>query len=84
MPFTQDVVDELNLLMHFSMESLQQGIKVHSNAEPAVIAAAQRLYDKGILSQSDGGYLTDLGVEAAELAEKLLNIMNSEKGLPTG
>jgi uncharacterized protein (TIGR02647 family) len=84
MPFTQDVVEELNVLMHFSLKSLQQGIKIHSNAEASVIAAAQRLYDKGILSQADGGYLTDLGIEAAELADKLINIMNSEKEIPVG
>lgn len=77
MPFNQERVDELNILMQFNLESMQEGIKVHANAEPSVIAAAQRLYDKGILSQADGGYLTDLGQEAVELADKLLSILNS-------
>ena len=81
MLFTPEVVEELNVLMRFSMESIQQGIKIHSNAEPALIAAGQRLYDKGVLSQADGGYLTDLGLEAIELAEKLINIMNSSAEL---
>lgn len=81
MPFTPEVVEELNVLMRFSMESIQQGIKIHSNAEPEVIDAARRLHDKGILSQEDGGYLTDLGIEAIELAEKLMNIMNSSAEL---
>jgi len=82
MPFTQDINDELNMLMRFNkMHSTQQGIKVHSDADAEVIAATQRLYEKGIISQDDGGYLTDLGLEAVELAEKLLNIMSSSAGL---
>ena len=77
MPFSQDLVDELNVLMHFNLTSMQEGIKVHTNAEPSVIAATQRLFDKGIISQADGGYLTDLGLEATELADKLLSILSS-------
>lgn len=57
---------------------------MHHNAEPAVIAATQRLYDKGLLSQADGGYLTDLGMEAAELADKLLSILTSPTTVTTG
>lgn len=77
MPFNQERVDELNVLMQFKLTSMQEGIKVHTNAEPAVIAATQRLHDKGILTRTDGGYLTDLGMEAAELADKLLSILSS-------
>ena len=77
MPFKQQVVDELNVLMQFSLASTQQGIKVHSSAKPEVIAATQRLYEKGVITQADGGYLTDLGLEAEELANKLLGILNS-------
>ncbi|MDH5446040.1 MAG: TIGR02647 family protein [Gammaproteobacteria bacterium] len=78
MSFKQDVVDELNVLMHFSLSSMQQGIKVHSNAEENIIAATQRLFEKGIITQEDGGYLTDLGLEAEELANKLLAILGSK------
>ncbi len=77
MHFSQERVDELNMLMHFNMASMQEGIKVHADADPAMIAATQRLYDKGIISQYDGGYLTDLGLEAVELADKLVSILNS-------
>lgn len=77
MPFNQDVVDELNVLMQFSLASTQQGIKVHSSAEDSVISATRRLFEKGIITQDDGGYLTDIGLEAEELANKLLGIMNS-------
>lgn len=77
MPFNQERVEELSVLMQFNLDSMQEGIKVHANAEPSIIAATQRLYDKGILTQSDGGYLTDLGIEAAELADKLLSILTT-------
>lgn len=81
MPFAQELVDELNVLMRFQLASMQEGIKVHSNAEPEVIAATQRLHIKGLLSQADGGYLTELGLEAAELADKLLSILTSPPNL---
>lgn len=77
MPFAQELVDELNVLMRFNLASMQEGIKVHTSAEPAVIEATQRLYDKGLISQADGGYLTDLGLEATELADKLLSILTT-------
>ena len=77
MPFSQDMLAELNVIMRFNLDSLQEGIKVHSNAEAAVIDATRRLFEKGILTQADGGYLTDLGVEAADLANKLLGIMST-------
>jgi uncharacterized protein (TIGR02647 family) len=38
MPYTPDLVDELNTLIRFDLETSQQGIKVHKNADPDVIA----------------------------------------------
>jgi len=76
MSIDQERVDELNLLLQFNLNSLQEGIKVHTTAEPSVISAAQRLHDKGLLTLADGGYLTDLGMEAAEMADKLLRILS--------
>ena len=81
MPFSQQLVDELNMLMHFNLTSTLEGIKVHATAEPALIAATRRLYEKGLVTQVDGGYLTDLGREAAEQAEAVLTILNSERTL---
>ena len=43
-----------------------QGIKIHSDADSSLIDAAKRLYDKGITDSSDGGYLTDLGLDLIE------------------
>ena len=77
MPYTPDLVDELNTLIRFDPATSQQGIKVHKTADPAVIAAVERLHAKGLLSQVDGGYLTRLGREAAEHAQAALTILTS-------
>ena len=68
MIFTSDMVAELNLLLKFPNKSLMQGLKIHNDAEPAAIAAAKRLFDKGIVTLPDGGYLTDLGHDLFEHA----------------
>ncbi|MCH8531070.1 MAG: TIGR02647 family protein [Saccharospirillum sp.] len=77
MPFSVDHLAELNLLTQFPMTSQQAGLKVHSHeADPALVAAAQRLHEKGLISQKDGGYLTPLGSEALELSQKLAGILS--------
>lgn len=68
MPFNQELTEELNLILKFPNKSLMQGLKVHNDADPSVVAAAQRLFKKGIVNQPDGGYLTDLGHDLAEHA----------------
>lgn len=78
MPFTPDLVDELNTLLHFDLGTTQQGIKIHKTAAPAVIAATRRLHAKGLLTQSDGGYLTGLGRDAAEAVQAALTILTSD------
>ncbi len=77
MPYTPDLVHELNTLIRFDPATSQQGIKVHKNADPDVIAATRRLHEKGLLSLADGGYLTGLGRDAAEHAQALLTILTS-------
>ena len=77
MPFQPELIEELNMIVRFKPDSIQEGLKVHSNAAPDVIAATQRLYDKGLISQPDGGYLTDLGHELAQHAQSVLNILQS-------
>ena len=77
MPYTSDLVDELNTLIRFDLESGQHGIKVHKTAELQVINAVQRLFAKGLLTQADGGYLTSLGRDAAEHAQTLLSILTT-------
>ena len=75
MMFDNDLTAELNLLTQFNLKNEQDGIKVHNEASPDVVAAAERLHDKSLISQKDGGYLTDLGRKAAEHAEALSTIL---------
>ena len=69
MTFTSEMIAELNLLLKFPNKSLMQGLKIHNDAEPEVISAANRLFDKGIVTLPDGGYLTDLGHDLFEHAQ---------------
>ena len=55
MQFDQTMIDEFTLLAKFPRESKMQGIKLHSDAEPALLSAAQRLFDKGVIDSPDGG-----------------------------
>lgn len=81
MPFSQEHLDELNLLALFDSASSQEGIKVHQqSASPTMVSAAERLHQKGLITQKDGGYLTPLGNETAEHVEKVLAILNSSAG----
>jgi uncharacterized protein (TIGR02647 family) len=76
MQFTQDNLDELNILVRYKLTTTLEGIKVHTTASPTTIAATQRLYHKGLITLEDGGYLTALGHETAEHAHALLGLMN--------
>lgn len=75
MAYTAALLDELNILRLYSLESMQEGIKIHTSAGPATVAAAQRLFDKGMITLHDGGYLTHRGLEAAQHAHTLLNLL---------
>lgn len=77
MPFTPELVHELNALIRFDLDTGQQGLKVHKTADPEIIAAVQRLHAKGLLTQADGGYLTSLGREAAEHAQTMLGFLTA-------
>jgi len=77
MLYTPELIVELDILSRFNLTSTLEGIKVHKSADPEVIAAVQRLHEKGLLTQLDGGYLTDLGREAAEHAQSALTILTS-------
>lgn len=73
MAIDQNILEELKILALFPTDSLQEGIKVHSSASAEAIAATQRLYDKGLITQADGGYLTDLGIELANHTHHLVS-----------
>lgn len=73
--YTLQHIEELNILARYNLKTTQEGLKIHSSAEPEVITAVQRLFDKALISQADGGYLTELGRKAAEHAQDLLLII---------
>ena len=75
MSFTKEQISELEVLIRFRLDTTMTGIKIHKNASPQVIDAAERLYEKGLITQVDGGYLTDLGRETAEHAQALLLLL---------
>lgn len=75
MSWTADTMAELSVLGLFRLDSAHEGIKIRSSAEPAIIVAAERLFDKGLLTQKDGGYLTPLGLEAAQHAQTLQTML---------
>ncbi len=76
MTYTPENLAELHVLMIYKSASNLDGIKIHKNADSDVIAAAQRLFDGGFITQSDGGYLTALGSEAADHAHLLYDMLN--------
>ncbi len=70
-----ELINELNLLRRFSMGG-PVAMNVHDNPDPAVIAAAERMFDKGLISTAEGGQLTDTGREAIEHMERLFNLLD--------
>ncbi|MCU1725540.1 TIGR02647 family protein [Pseudomonas sp. 7P_10.2_Bac1] len=81
MSFTPELVAELEVLALFDLESTLEGLKIHQAADPRLIEGAKRLYEKDLINQPDGGYLTSLGRDAAEHVQGLLLILNSESKL---
>ena len=73
----QTTVDEIELLTLFSLTSTLEGLKIHHEADAARIRAGASLFAKGLTSQADGGYLTPLGVEAAEHAQALIRLLQA-------
>ncbi len=78
MSYTAELIDELNVLTLFDLSNNQEGIKVHKSANENTKDAAQRLHDKGLITQIDGGYLTGLGLDATEHAQSLLMILTTD------
>ncbi|TRX75227.1 TIGR02647 family protein [Pseudomonas mangiferae] len=80
MSFTTELIAELEILALYNLGNTLEGIKVHHDADAGAVAATQRLHAKGLLNQPDGGYLTSLGLDAAEHAQSLLTILRREPG----
>jgi uncharacterized protein (TIGR02647 family) len=75
MTLNKELIEEINLLLKFDLGNAQSGLKIHSNAGPEMIAAAQRLFEKKLVDHQDGGYLTALGYEVAEHLQSAQRIL---------
>jgi uncharacterized protein (TIGR02647 family) len=75
MHIDQELIDELNLLRRFSMGG-PVAMNVHDNPDQAVIAAAERMFAKRLITAADGGQLTDSGREAIAHMERLFNLLD--------
>lgn len=75
MAFTPELIAELEILALYNLDNHQEGLKVHNNASSRNQEAITRLHCKGLVTQADGGYLTSLGLDAAEHAQSLLTIL---------
>jgi uncharacterized protein (TIGR02647 family) len=74
--YSDTFFDEVKLLAKFPEKSQLEGLKVHKDADSTVIQAAQSLFEKGLISQHDGGYLTDSGLEIAEHLHHVILALN--------
>ena len=70
-----ELIDELTLLRRFSMGG-PVAMDVHDNPDPAIVAAAERMHEKGLITEPEGGQLTDSGREAVEHMERLFNLLD--------
>jgi len=80
MYYTPENLAEIALLMLYDLTTGQEGLKIHKSAESDKISAAHSLFEKGFITQTDGGYLTSLGREAAEHAQFLYTMLNAHSG----
>ena len=72
MNYSKEQIAEIDILIRYNLATTQHGIKVHSSANMEHVKAVKRLFEKGLVTQIDGGYLTDLGRKAAEHAQALI------------
>ncbi|WP_337840145.1 TIGR02647 family protein [Rheinheimera sp.] len=75
MAVSAELNDEIRILNLFNLDTSLEGIKAHKDATAEYKAAIGRLYQKGLLTQPDGGYLTDLGRHCAEHIQSALRIL---------
>ena len=68
--------DEMKLLAKFPERSQLEGIKIHNDANQEMVNSAKALFDKGLTSQPDGGYLTDSGIETLRHLHHVLTTLS--------
>ncbi len=81
MAYTPELIAELEILALYNLDNHQEGLKVHNNASNRAQLAITRLHEKGLVTQADGGYLTSLGLGAAEHARARLTILCTKPAL---
>ncbi|WP_413699390.1 TIGR02647 family protein [Psychromonas sp. KJ10-10] len=74
--YSDTLFDEMKLLAKFPTQSHLEGIKIHHEATPSIILATKSLFEKGLISQPDGGYLTDSGIETADHLQRVLTTLS--------
>ena len=75
MKLTRELIAELELLTLLNPDNTHEGLRIHHDAAPQKIAAGERLHAKGLISETDGGYLTSLGLDAVEQLRTVLTIL---------
>ena len=76
--YPNNLFEEMQLLAKFPEESHLEGLKIHHEADPVVITSAKSLFNKGMITQTDGGYLTDSGREMVEHLHTVLDTLNQD------
>lgn len=69
---SDDVVSQLKLLACFDPANLNLGIKIRSDMPQSLKQAAIQLHQQGLITESDGGYLTPFGMTMVEHLQHLL------------
>lgn len=75
--FSEKAQFEMELIALYNLGNLQQGLKLHHDADPKLIEAAQRLFEKDLITQVDGGYLTSSGQVLAEHLQALKTALSA-------
>ncbi|CEA04264.1 DNA-binding protein inhibitor Id-2-related protein [Pseudomonas saudimassiliensis] len=79
MSLTAEEIDDINLLIQYDLANTQAGLKIHQReASATTVETAARLHHRGLTTMDDGGYLTSLGLEAAEHAQALVTILRAK------
>ena len=71
-------IQDLALLARYDLTNLELGIKLHQDSDPELRESALRLYQKGVITAADGGFLTPFGVSLLEYLDHLLNALTDE------
>ena len=74
MHLDSELIEEITLLKRFSMGGAV-AMDLQDNTDPAMLAAAKRMFEKGLISALDGGRLTESGEAAVEHLNGLMSFL---------